>query len=437
MKETSDVTACVVDSGLFLPMALRLAEEYKRVLYWSPDMRSFPSVKQSVIGDGFPKIERVREFWSHHNEIDLWVFPDVGNSGLQAHLIEDGHPVWGSRDNDKWELDREGFMELLSEVGLDVPKFEVKSGWTDLVLYLRDKKDCYVKISRYRGDMETHHWRSWGEDEGWLYALAISLGPIKEQIRFLVFDAIETDLEIGGDTYCIDGQWPSLMLNGLEWKDKSYFAAVTKRKEMPEQLQEIMDAFTSVLSVHAMQSDHGGGGYRNQISFEDRVKGDKHFFIDATQRAGMPSSGSQQLLWTNFPEIVWAGANGEMVDPIPAAQFSIECMITTKSEQDVWDQVQLDPDLFPWARLSYCCKLGDTYAFPPDEMHRGELGWLVALGDTPTEVLERIKALADLLPDGLNADVEALAGVIQEIEEGEKQGIPFTDEPVPEPAIVL
>ena len=436
MKEASDVIACVVDSGLFLPMALRLAEKYKRVLYWSPDERSFPSIKQACIGDGFDSIMRVRSFWPLLKDIDLFVCPDVGQSALQNYLISEGKAVWGSRSNDRWELDREGFMELLKEIGLEVPKFQVAEGWTALRDELRERVDCYVKISRYRGDMETHHWRSWAEDEGWLYALAITLGPVKELFRFLIFDAIETDLEIGGDTYCIDGQWPNLMLNGLEWKDKSYFAAVTKQTEMPEQLQEIMAAFSSVLSVNALQSDHGGG-YRNQISFEDRVKGDKHFFIDATQRAGMPSSSSQQLLWANFPEIVWEGANGNLIDPIPTAQFSIECMITTKGEPEVWDQAVLDPELLPWARLSYCCKIDGMYAFPPEEMHRGELGWLVALGDTPSEALERIKALADLLPDGLNADVEALAGVIKEIEEGEKQGIPFTDQPVPEPAEVL
>ncbi len=74
---------------------------------------------------------------------------------------------------------------------------------------------------------------------------------------------------------------------------------------------------------------------------------------------------------------------------------------------------------------------------PPDEFHDGELGWLVALGDTPKEVLDRIKALADLLPDGLNADVEALAGVIKEIDTAKDEGIPFTDQTVPEPATVL
>ena len=428
MKPVSDVTFCVIDSGLFLPLALRLAEEAKRVIYWSPDQRSFPSVKQAVIGDGFENVERVRDFWPMHDEISCYVFPDIGQSALQKHLREDGHPVWGSGDGDVLELNREKFMQVLGLVGLEVPQFEAITGWTELCSYLRDKQDVYVKISRYRGDMETHHFRSWEMDEGWVYSLAITFGSVKELVRFLVFEAIDTDLEIGGDSYNIDGQWPDLMLNGIEGKDKSYFSAVTKREEMPEQIKQVMEAFGPILA---------GYNYRNQWSMEVRVKDDKAFFIDATCRGGQPSSSSQQLLWKNFAEIIWAGANGEMVQPEPAAQFSIETMITTKSEPDVWDQLQLDPGLFPWARLSYCCKVGETYAFPPDEMHRGELGWLVAIGDTPTEALERIKALADLLPDGTNADVESLASVIQEIEEAEKQEIPFTDQAVPEPASVL
>ncbi|HEX9145213.1 MAG TPA: hypothetical protein VGA09_13135, partial [Candidatus Binatia bacterium] len=228
MKDVKDITACVVDSGLFLPMALRLAEEYKRVLYWSPDMRSFPSMKQGVIGDGFSSIERVREFWPHHNEIDLWVFPDVGQPGLQKHLVEDGHPVWGSGDGEVLEMNREKFMKVLGEVGLDVAEFKVCVGLGELSDYLHENEDQYVKVSRWRGDLETTHWRNWAMDCGWLDWLAYSLGPLKDHMRFLVFPAIDTTLEIGGDTYCVDGNWPSTMLNGLEHKDTTYFSAVTK-----------------------------------------------------------------------------------------------------------------------------------------------------------------------------------------------------------------
>lgn len=428
MKDISEVTFLVCDSGLFLPLAFCLAEKAKRVLYWSPDQRAFPSVKQAVIGDGFEGIERVRDFWPILGEIDCFVFPDIGQGPLQKHLESIGRAVWGSRMGDGLEMDREYFMDWVAEAGLDVPQYEVVEGWSALRDYLKDKEDQYVKISRFRGDMETTHWRSWKMDEQWLYWLAMQFGSVKELMRFLVFDKIDTDLEIGADTYNIDGQWPSLMLNGIEGKDKCYLSAVTKRDEMPPQIQELLAAIGPKLARF---------NYRNQISFEDRVKDDKHFYIDATQRGGMPSSGSQQLVWKNFPEIIWHGAHGELVEPEPAAKFTIECMIKGSGAKDNWDEVEVDPELLPWARFSNCCMVDGLYCFPPDDTHDDELGWLVALGDTPTEVFDRIKELADMLPDGLNADVESLASIVQEVEKMDDEEIPFTEQDMPAAATVL
>lgn len=428
MKDISDVTFLISDSGLFLPLAHCLAEKAKRVIYWSPDHRAFPSVKQAVVGDGFPNIERVRDFWPLLGEIDAACFPDIGQGPLQLHLESIGIPVWGSRMGDGLELDREYFMEWVEEAGLDVAPYEVVTGWSALRDYLKDRNDQYIKISRFRGDMETTHWRSWEMDEQWLYWLAMQFGSVKELIRFLVFDKIDTDLEIGADTYNVDGQFPSLMLNGIEGKDKCYLSAVTKRDEMPPQIQQILSAIGPKLARF---------NYRNQISFEDRVKDDKHFYIDATQRGGMPSSGSQQLVWKNFPEIIWHGAHGELIEPEPAAKFSIECMINCKDKSECWSEVELDPKLLPWARFSECCMVDGKYCFPPDDSGDGELGWLVALGDTPKEVFDNIKAYADMLPDGLSADVESLASIVQEVEHMHAEDIPFTEKPLPEAATVL
>jgi hypothetical protein len=349
-------------------------------------------------------------------------------------LESQGFPVWGSRRGVNLELDRELLMSTLKDIGLDVPEFRVCEGMDELRDYLKDREDQYVKISRFRGDLETHHWTNWDEDEGWLDWLAYSLGPTKDVLRFLVFAKIETDLEIGGDTYNVRGQWPGIMLNGFEHKDTTYFSAVTKREEMPSQIQEIMLALTPLLEKY---------NYRNQISFEDRVKGDKHYYIDATQRGGMPSSGTQQLIWKNFPEIVWAGANGEVIEPDPAAQFSLECMVTKEASDSPWIKARFDPDLFPWLRLSDCAlfkgkRSGATiHGFPQEDSHGGELGWLVALGDTPQEVLDRAKELTDLLPDGCDAKLENLVGLIKEVETGEKHGIPFTEKTIPTPGEVV
>lgn len=428
MKEISDVTALVIDSGLFLPFARRMAEDCKRVIFFNPDRNSFPSLKKGAIGDGFENLEHTLDFWPLLKDIDLVCFPDIGQSGLQLHLESVGKAVWGSRTGDRLELNRELFLNVLKDVGLDVPQYTVVVGLDNLRAHLWDREDQYIKVSRWRGDMETTHWRNRAMDSGWLDWMAVNLGAVKEHVRFLVFPAIETTLEIGGDTYCIDGDCPSVMLNGLEHKDTTYFAAVTKLEEMPEQIKAVIDAFGPIVKPFR---------YRNQWSMEVRVKDDRAYFIDDTRRGGMPSSASQQLLWKNFAQIVWAGANGELVEPEAAAKFSIECMVTSKTGKDCWDTVELPKSIERNVRFSNCAFVDGCYAFPPDEFHSGDLGWLCAIGDSPRETLDKSKELADQLPDGLDANLENLTGLLKEIETGEEQGIPFTDQPVPTPAEVI
>lgn len=427
-KKIEDLTALVVDTGLFLSMAHRLAEDMGTVLVWSPDQRGFPSLREGCIGDGFPDIHRVLDFWPHFDDIDLFVFPDIGHAGLQSHLRQMGKPVWGSHTGDSIELGRERFISFLSEMGLEVPEHTVCEGIDELREFLQDKEDYYIKISRWRRDMETQHWRNYAMDSGWIDGMAVSLGPLANRMRFLCFPAIETDLEIGADTYNIDGEWPTLMLNGVEGKDKTYFSAVTPTEKMPKQILTVIEAITDYLSQSS---------YRNQISFEIRVKDDKFYYIDATQRGGMPSSGSQHLLWDNFSQIVWEGAHGTMVNPEPNARYSIETMITAKREPDVWERVELPEELAKFARFNYCCMVDGLYCFPPSEYNSNDLGWLVATGDSPEEVIERQKDLADMLPDGLNADVESLASIIKEVQTMKKEGIPFTKQELPKPSIVL
>lgn len=428
MKTVSDITVAVIDSGLFLSVAFRMAEEAKRVIFCQPCEKTPCSVQSACIGDGFSNIEQVRDFWPLVDDIDLFIFPDCHHSGLQRHLEGLGKAVWGCRNADVLELNRSKFMETVGSLGLDVPIYEEVRGLGNLRGHLRDQQDKYIKVSRYRGDMETFHWRSYAEDSCWLDAMAVWLGPVQDKLKFLVFDSIDTDLEIGGDTYCIDGEWPATVLNGIEAKDRSYFSAVTKREAMPEQITQVMGAFSPFLAENR---------YRQFWSMEVRVKDDKAYFIDATVRSGLPSSASQQLLWKNYPEIVWAGANGELVNPEPVAMFSIETMVCTKPEKDCWDVVPLPKELERHCRFSNCAMIDGCYAFPPNEMRGGDLGWLCAVGDSPEEVLDEIKRLADLLPSGLDAKVEDLAGVLKEISTAHSEGITITKAAVPEPAAAI
>ena len=266
MTEPSQLTCCFADNGLYLPLCRKLAPSFKRMLYFSEWQEAFPTINRRIIGDGFDGIERVDEIWAHKHETDIFIFPDIYRGGLQQELekeVEGSNKlVWGSRNADRLETNRGLFLRVLEEIGLPVPRFEEVIGLTELRAVLHDREDVFLKMSRYRGSFETCHWRSWREDEGLLDAWAVKFGPLKDLMTFYVFDALVTDLELGVDTFCIDGKFPDQCLHGLEAKDKGYLGGVMKRGDLPPQLRDVLDAFGPVL---------GKDRYRNAFSAEVRV----------------------------------------------------------------------------------------------------------------------------------------------------------------------
>jgi hypothetical protein len=428
MKPVSEITACIVDGGPFIPVAQRLAREYKRVLYYCPNSDPFPTINRCIIGDGFPDIEKTTDIFTIKNEIDLFVFPDINHFDLQLELESQGFPVWGSRRGDALEIKRQYFHAMLEKLGLPVPKFTVVRGINALRGHLKDEENKYLKISRYRGSMETAHWRSWSLDEGFLDVLAVRFGPAKEMIDFLVFDALETELEIGNDTYCVDGQWPKMMLHGLEKKDAGYFCTAQAADGLPEQIKEVLAVFAPVLKRFR---------YRNLFSTELRVVDDVGYFTDPCCRGGLPSTSSQLEMLANLPEIIWCGANGELVEPEMAAQFSAEVILKVKCNKTQWPVVEVPEELRQWMKLANCCMIDGRVTFPVDDSHEDEIGWLSAIGDTPKATLDKLKEYVAKLPDGVSADVTALADIFKEIETEQEQGINFTQKMLPEPAAVL
>ena len=429
MSETR--TFCVFDHyGLFTGMAERLAKTGARVLYQTPVDR-YDRINEGVIGSDIEGVEWVEEFWPHKSEVDCFVFPDIRHSGLQAELRAQGFPVWGSQSGMDLEQKREFFMRKLGELGLAVAPNQVVEGLSNLSAFLKDKKDIWIKVSRWRGSWETFHWRSWKEDEHKIHHWYVKFGGLSEMIRFICFDKIDTKLEIGADTYCIDGKWPAQMLHGIESKDKSYFSAVTKREQMPEELLPIMEAFSPYMKEV---------GYRSQWSMEVRVADDDSYFIDATARGGLPSTRSF-LAAKNLSDIIYHGAQGDLVEPDYGFKFSAECMVeyTGSIEEDECIAMDYPKEVKENLMLQQCYSNDSGTIFYPPSAAKGHrsLGWLLATGDTPEETLKHMNKLADELPDGVNAEVEDLASVIQEIEAMEKEGIHFTAQKMPAAATVI
>lgn len=427
MKPVDEVVACVIDHGLFLPIAQKLAEQFGKVYYWSPWDDCAPKVERGIIGNGFSNIERLTDIWKVKEQCDLFVFPDVGFSGLQKELVSQGFPVWGHHGADELETNRGLFLDKLKQVDMLVPNYEVILGITALKEFLRDKEDKWIKISRWRGDWETLHWRDWAHDELSLDGYSYRFGPAKELIKFYVFDPIETDLEDGIDTYCIDDQFPSTVMHGMECKDKSYFCSIQSMKDINERVRIVPEKFGPVL---------GRYGYRGFFSCEVRIKDQDSFFIDPTCRAASPPHQLMVEMFGNLGEIVWRGAQGILVEPEPTAQFGVQALITAERDPEEWVVLDIPKEIQQWVKCGFACDIDGKTCIPPSPLGN-MIGWLVATGDSLEEAIDTLKEYRKELPDGVDCDVDSLANLLKEAETAKEEGIEFTDEKLPEPSAVL
>ncbi len=431
MKAIDDLTVLIADHGRFFHVAQRIARDVKKVYYWSPVERDCQLIREWCVGDGFPDVTAVESIWSVKDQCDLFVFPDIGFSALQEELISQGYPVWGARRADSLEISRGKFLEALSKTDLPQPTFEKIIGLTNLRLYLDDKEDKWIKVSRFRGDWETLHWTTMEQDEGTLDGYAVRFGPLKELMAFYVFDPIETEIEDGIDSYCIDGNWPETVLHGMESKDKAYLGHMQRFDECPEPVRKVNEAFGPILADY---------GYRGFFSTEVRIAKDgQGYFIDPTCRCGSPPSQIQQELFGNYTEILWHGAHGKVVEPEPTEKFGVQALVSTDGDRSEWIRVALPDELRPWLKCGFVCQVDGSLVFPPlTEYHTSELGYLCAVGDTIQEAIDSLAEKRDMLPEGTTCEFRSLADLLIEVKQAEEKGIEFSaGHEVPDPAIVL
>lgn len=431
-KDIADIGFCVYDRGTFFPVAERLARQAKKVFYCRPQGESFTTFAQYALGDGHENIQFTADFWKHKNEIDVFIFPDSNDSdeGLQAELEGQGFGVWASKGASSLEQMRGQWLRKCEELGLPMPKTETIKGLTNLRLYLAEHEGekLFVKISRFRGDMETWETKTPSQVRNKLDYLSLKFGPFQDGITFYVQEAIETDIEGGSDTYNIHGNYPDEVILGYERKGESYFATVKKRSEMAPEIWSPSEAIVPFLR---------DSRYANFVSSEIRVADRKSYWLDPCYRCPSPAGEEQLEMYANFPEIVARGAFGELVQPEWAANFCGEAVIEYCGDRDGWKSLVVPEEVRQWVKLYACGYCDGAYHFPPAQDPEA-IGCAVGLGDTPEEVLDRLKEIRDALKDcPVSLRIEPIADLFKEIEEAEAEGIPFSKEPMPEPAAVL
>src|SRR6185369_15446670 len=402
--------------GLYLYCAEKLAEKYKRVMYYLADADAYPTSQKHTIGAGLPNVERIADFWKHLDEADVVYFFDCYDGELQHYLRGKGYKVFGSGRGERVEIDKVKFLDILGELELPCAETYQAQGMDDLKKYLteHDGQTLFLK-NLHRGDFESRKFTSLAQSKPFLDDLRKRVGTASDTMEILVQHKIDADLEVGYDGYCVDGEFTGNCIIGYEIKDKGFCGKVFE--EPPEIVKGINDAFGPVLAKL---------GYNGNYSTEIRVTKDgKPYYIDATCRVPSPPGEVLCELYENWSEATWQIAHGIVPELEPKAAYCAEIILTSAWHEHHELHVSIPKAIRQFVKLkNHTMRDGEFYCVPNG--NGGFFGAVVAWADTLDEAIELVLDRAKQIEaDELDYDDSLFDAAREQIEAGERHGIEF------------
>jgi hypothetical protein len=422
MENLKNKTVLVVDSGMFMELAIRLSKDFGRTLLYTDWKSEYPKSQDDMIGIGVPGIDRVSDLWKaiDNEDIDLFVFPSIYNGDLQLHLESLGKRVWGSRNGDELERFRLQANKAFGDLGLPRPTMVSVKGIDALRRHLKGVEDKYIKVSNYRGNFETWHHENYELSEPILDEMEHDLGIEKKVFEFLIEDPISGDdiVECGYDGICIDGKYPSKTIMGYEAKDTCYLCVVKDYNKISPLITDFNEKVSDIMKKYK---------YRNFMSTEIRVGKDKvPAMIDFTARIPSPPGELYMEMVKNISEVIWYGAEGILVEPEFEGKYGVEVMINSEWAQNKWQTIHFPEKIRRWVKLRNLAIIDGIYCVIPKYPDFANIGAVIAIGDTMEECIEKVKEYADQIKGyGIDVKIGSIDKIKDVIAKGEKIGIKF------------
>ena len=366
-------------------------------------------------------MKKISSFWPFLDEIDLFVFPDVNFGPLQLHLVSLGKRVWGTRMGEELELDRDASKKHMREIGIDIGPYAVITGMDALRRHLQANENQYVKISRFRGDMESFNSQNYDLIEPRLDELEYRLGAKKNLAEFIVEAEIPDAVEVGYDGFTIDGQFAKTGTRGIEVKDRGFVMRSGPYSDVPQQLRDINAKLEPTFKQ--MQ-------YRGFFSAEARITKDgTAYVIDPCCRLPSPPSQLYWIMISNWADILWEGADGNVVDPKLEAKWGAALMLTSGWAEKNWQPIAFPNDIRDNVRITNLTVIEGKYYFVPHDTLNPDGGTatvagVAALGDTMEDAIKTVQEIAGKV-EGYHIDTNstALDDAAEEIEKLKEFGI--------------
>lgn len=427
MKELKNKIAVVVDCGIFVELAITLSKSFGKVYYFTPwNFGGFPDRIPELSGVGFDEIIKIDYLFANDDDetgynfddVDIFIFPELYFYDIEIHLREMDKRVWGSGGGQWLELDRYGAKGIMKESDMPVNKTVAIKGTTKLRNYLKSHDNLFIKVSHWRGLVESFKHDTYEISDPMITKLENELGPIKETTEFVIEEPIECIVEVGIDTYIIDGEVPEHVMSGIEIKDAGYGGRMFEYKKLPKLMKLGIDNLKWYFEEHK---------YRNFYSNEVRVDKNKiPYTIDHTCRGPQPPLSLTLIMIENLAEIIWYGSEGILIQPKFEHEYGVQLIGTSEFLKENFMPVYFPDKIRENVKLRFSMKDKDTYYLIPQQTQSCEALDVVATGDSFEECFEKIKKYTEQIKGfGLTFNIGVLDKVEEEIEKSAKIGLKY------------
>ncbi len=389
----SKLTACVIDNlgSSYLPQAIALSPYFEKMYYHTSIQSPFPYMAPAMCGQGYDEIEVIQNFWDKIDKIDVFIFPDIYFEDWSVALKKMGKLCFGGGMSEDIETNRGLFHSMLERSNMNYGDYTVINGITKLKSFLKPRKNLFIKTSYYRGQFETFNWINQIHNGVLLDEIEYNLGPLGDQVEFLVQSPIKSDAECGYDGYAVNGQTTENFVQGIEIKNGAYLGKADNIKTAPKPITEVNAKFSPFLKSYAHT-----GFYSTEVRYNSKT--DESFYIDPCMRMGSPPSNTYIAMIDNWDEIIVEGAKGKLVEPHFKAKYGCEIILKSTYVNHNFLPVAFPPEYKDNVKLKGSfIKNGMSYVIPFQKVcgfELEEIGSVVVVGNDYNVIMQKALDIA-------------------------------------------
>jgi len=403
-----------IDTNLGLEHALRFGKDGYKTYYAIDNHEPYPHPENEISGLGFKEITKIQDFGQVLDKVKYVIFTDSGFGYLAKWLREKGYYVFGADPkSERLELDRVYVRKVLSELGIDIPPGKVVKGIDGVIQAVKEAskegKKVFVKISKYRGAVETFGTCDPEEAE-----FLLTQGGFKiygDNVQFVVEYELK-GIEIGVDTWFNGKEFIPIVAETIEVKGAGN---ATKFVNIENSIwRPVLEKLQPFLFKN---------GYVGMFCLEGFYDGKKIYVTDVTPRFPYICSYAYPKVIKNYPEFILSIMRGDKVLPELSGKYSVQIGVYTDSS-DKWKKIDVKQNYLDWVAFRRVIKKNNNFWFVPGDP-------LVAAGISAANNLEDAALFAIDVAKNISAVESYDLGydfymyLLETIEKGKKLGYKF------------